>query len=70
MWQGGGHWVCWDPGLDLGGQSALWSRPPHPLSPGCVPVPGDFIPTPLVLAQALHPSLSGLAWEGAKGMAG
>lgn len=32
MWQGGGHWVCWDPGLDLGGQSALWSRPPHPPS--------------------------------------
>lgn len=22
VWEGGGHWVCWDPGLDLGGQSA------------------------------------------------
>lgn len=53
-------------------QAWTWeaSLPPLTSSPGCVPVPGDFIPTSLVLAQALHPSLSGLAWEGAKGMAG
>lgn len=62
MWREGsagrwGHWIFWNPGLDLGGQSVLCPNLGPLLIPHFVPAPDHSILIPFVLALPLHPHL-------------